>query len=49
MDLALVESLSGQSCDQVQAIADGGRCCSFRVQAAAEERSTKPEMVDLIV
>lgn len=49
MDLALVESLSGQSCDQVQAIADGGRCCSFRVQAAAEERSTGPEMVDLIV
>ncbi|MDE0633087.1 MAG: helix-turn-helix domain-containing protein [Caldilineaceae bacterium] len=49
MDLALVESLSGQSCDQVQAIADGGHCCSFRIQAAAEERSTGPKMVDLIV
>ena len=47
MDLALVETLSGQHCDQVQAIADGGHCCSFRVQTAAEERSSGPEMVDL--
>jgi predicted ArsR family transcriptional regulator len=30
MDLALIESLSGQSCERVQAIAEGGRCCSYQ-------------------
>ena len=49
MDLALVESLSGQSCERVQAIADGGLCCSFRVQGADGEQVTQPQAVELIV
>jgi len=49
MDLALVESLSGQSCEHVQAIADGERCCSFRVQNANGESKMLSQAVELIV
>ena len=49
MDLALVESLSGQSCEHVLAIADGERCCSFRVQEANVGNMPKSQAVELIV
>lgn len=49
MDLALVESLSGQSCERIQAIADGERCCSFRVQGADGISASQPQTVELIV
>jgi len=49
MDLALVETLCGENCDQVQAIADGGRCCSFRVQAPERKSATKLDAVDLML
>lgn len=49
MDLALVESLSGQNCERMQAIADGERCCSFRVQGADDFPGAQPNTVELIV
>jgi predicted ArsR family transcriptional regulator len=49
MDLALVESLSGENCERVQAIADGERCCSFLVQGVEGEQETQPQAVELIV
>jgi predicted ArsR family transcriptional regulator len=49
MDLALVESLSGQSCEHVLAIADGERCCSFRVQEANVGNMPKSQAVELVV
>ena len=49
MDLALVESLSGQDCERIGAIADGGRSCSYRVQGQSNEVVTQPQMVELIV
>lgn len=49
MDLALIESLSGQSCERVEAIADGGRCCSYQVQKEDAEVAAPPQMVELLV
>ncbi|MCZ0938841.1 MAG: helix-turn-helix domain-containing protein [Caldilineaceae bacterium] len=49
MDLALMESLSGQRCERVQAIADGQSCCSFRVQVDIEDGAPKSHNVELIV
>ena len=49
MDLALVESLSGQSCDLVQAIADGQSYCSFRVQIETGEGVPGTHNVELII
>ena len=49
MDLALIESLSGQSCERVEAIADGGRCCSYQVQENKVDVAAQPQMVELIV
>lgn len=48
MDLALIESLSGQSCDRVQAIADGARCCSYQLRAhsGSESGVAAIELVD---
>lgn len=47
MDLALVESLSGQNCECVQAIADGASCCSFRVQVDAHGQAASTQNVEL--
>ena len=49
MDLALIESLSGQSCERIRAIADGGRSCSYYVQENSDEAVVQPQMVELIV
>ena len=49
MDLALVESLSGQSCECVQAIADGATCCSFRVQTDVDGQTALTQNVELNV
>ena len=49
MDLALVESLSGQSCVLDQAIADGQNCCSFRVQVGTEKPVPGAQNVELIL
>ena len=49
MDLALVESLSGQSCECVQAIADGATCCSFRVQTDVDGHVAGTQRVELSV
>ncbi len=48
MDLALMESLSGQSCELVQAIADGQCNCSFRVQVDTGERTPNTQNVELV-
>ena len=48
MDLALIESLSGESCERVQAIADGGRCCSYLVREQSNEVVAQSQMVELI-
>ena len=49
MDLALVESLSGQDCELGQAIADGQSCCSFRVQLETEEHAVRTQSVELML
>ena len=49
MDLALMESLSGQSCELDQAIVDGQSCCSFRVQVGNGEPVPRTQNVELIV
>ena len=48
MDLALIESLSGQSCERIEAIAEGGRCCSYQVcaQSGSEIGMAAIELVD---
>ena len=48
MDLALVESLSGQNCELGQAIADGQSCCSFRVQVGSGEHAARAQNVELM-
>lgn len=49
MDLALMESLSGQDCELVQAMADGQSCCSFRVQVEMGESAPRTQNVELIL
>lgn len=49
MDLALIESLSGQSCERIEAIAEGGRCCSYQVHEDRAEVAAQPQMVELVV
>ena len=47
MDLALMESLTGHSCQRMQTIAEEGHCCSYRVCAQNEtETGTTIELAD---
>ncbi len=36
MDLALMDSLSGRTCERIQAIAEGDHCCSYLVGVPSE-------------
>lgn len=49
MDLALIESLCGHSCEPVRTIASGGRRCSYRVQREDLEAVAAPVLVEFTV
>lgn len=47
MDLALMESLTGQPCERVRAIADDEQCCSYQILSQGE-RAAAPQKIELM-